>query len=142
MKRKSMSSKSWIKILVLVPVLALLGYFFSEKVTAKAESNSTMINEEQWDLICNAEDSYYCCTKHRVDLVDLICSCCNWMSVCASPESIVVLVFKKDSHFAPTGHQNGFPREPKNDTSRSKRRPDAGSEKDDGQAPKQTPLNR
>jgi len=61
MKRKSMSSKSWIKILVLVPVLALLGYFFSEKVTAKAESNSTMselyvnaskakLNEIEFDL--------------------------------------------------------------------------------------------
>lgn len=32
MKRKSMNSKSWIKILVLVPVLAVLVYFFSEKV--------------------------------------------------------------------------------------------------------------
>jgi beta-lactamase regulating signal transducer with metallopeptidase domain len=61
MKRKSMSSKSWIKILVLVPVLALLGYFFSEKVTAKAQSNSTMselyvnasmvkLNEIEFDL--------------------------------------------------------------------------------------------
>jgi biopolymer transport protein ExbD len=42
MKRKSMNSKSWIKILVLVPVLAVLVYFFSERVTAKAESNSIM----------------------------------------------------------------------------------------------------
>jgi beta-lactamase regulating signal transducer with metallopeptidase domain len=42
MKRKSMNSRSWIKILVLVPVLAVLVYFFSERVIAKAESNSTM----------------------------------------------------------------------------------------------------
>jgi len=41
MKRKSLSSKSWIKALVLVPVLGALVYFFSEKVTAEAEANFT-----------------------------------------------------------------------------------------------------
>jgi hypothetical protein len=42
MKRKSMSSKSWIKIVVLVPVVGALVYFFSERVTAKAEPTASM----------------------------------------------------------------------------------------------------
>lgn len=37
MKRKSKSSASWIKVLCLVPVLGVLVYIFSDKVTAKAE---------------------------------------------------------------------------------------------------------
>jgi hypothetical protein len=41
MKRKSLSSKSWIKALVLVPVLGVLVYIFSEKETAEAEANFT-----------------------------------------------------------------------------------------------------
>jgi beta-lactamase regulating signal transducer with metallopeptidase domain len=42
MKRKSLSSKSWVKILVLVPVVGALVYFFSERVTAQAEPNSSI----------------------------------------------------------------------------------------------------
>jgi beta-lactamase regulating signal transducer with metallopeptidase domain len=42
MKRKSLSSKSWIKALVLVPVLGALIYFFSKKETAEAEPISTV----------------------------------------------------------------------------------------------------
>jgi len=42
MKRKSMNSKSWIKIVVLVPVVGALVYFFSERVTAKAEPTASM----------------------------------------------------------------------------------------------------
>jgi hypothetical protein len=42
MKRKSLSSKSWIKILVVIPVLAVLVYFFSERVAAQAEHISTI----------------------------------------------------------------------------------------------------
>jgi len=37
MKRKSTGSTSWIKVLCLVPVLGMLVYIFSEKVTAKTE---------------------------------------------------------------------------------------------------------
>ncbi|TXE11051.1 M56 family metallopeptidase [Algoriphagus aquimarinus] len=39
MKKKSMSSQSWIKLLVLVPVVGVLVYFFSEKVAAKVDSD-------------------------------------------------------------------------------------------------------
>jgi hypothetical protein len=42
MKRKTMSKKSWIKILVLVPVVGALVYFFSERDTAQAEHISTI----------------------------------------------------------------------------------------------------
>jgi hypothetical protein len=42
MKRKSLSSKSWIMILVVIPVLAVLVYFFSERVAAQAEPISTI----------------------------------------------------------------------------------------------------
>ncbi|WPR73430.1 M56 family metallopeptidase [Algoriphagus sp. NG3] len=37
MKRKTVNSKSWIKLLVLVPVFGVLVYFFSERVAAKQE---------------------------------------------------------------------------------------------------------
>ena len=37
MKRKSMSANGWIKILVLVPILGGMLYFFSERVAAKAD---------------------------------------------------------------------------------------------------------
>jgi len=37
-----MNSKSWIKIVVLVPVVGALVYFFSERVTAKAEPTASM----------------------------------------------------------------------------------------------------
>jgi len=40
MKRKSMSSTNWIKILVLVPVLGVLVYFFSERVAAKVDDTT------------------------------------------------------------------------------------------------------
>jgi len=43
MKRKSMSSGSWINILVLIPVLAMMVYFFIERVAAKGESEKTPI---------------------------------------------------------------------------------------------------
>ncbi|MEB2784300.1 M56 family metallopeptidase [Algoriphagus persicinus] len=61
MKRKSMNSKSWVKLLVLVPVVGALVYFFSERVTAKQESdtesevyvnntNQTYLEEIDFDL--------------------------------------------------------------------------------------------
>lgn len=37
MKRKSMSANGWIKLLVLVPILGGMVYFFSERVAAKAD---------------------------------------------------------------------------------------------------------
>jgi beta-lactamase regulating signal transducer with metallopeptidase domain len=37
MKRKTMSSNSWIKLVVLIPILGVLVYFFSDRVTAKAD---------------------------------------------------------------------------------------------------------
>lgn len=37
MKRKTMSSNTWIKVFTLVPILGALVYFFSERVTAKAD---------------------------------------------------------------------------------------------------------
>lgn len=38
MKKKSMTSKSWVKIVVLIPVVGMLIYFFSERVTAKVDN--------------------------------------------------------------------------------------------------------
>ncbi|MEB2775967.1 M56 family metallopeptidase [Algoriphagus sp. D3-2-R+10] len=52
MKRKTVSGKSWIKILVLVPVLGLLVYFFSDKVAAKVD-DSDRIGE----VYVNASDA-------------------------------------------------------------------------------------
>lgn len=42
MKRKSVSGRSWIKLLVLVPVLGALVYFFSERVAAKSEDTDVV----------------------------------------------------------------------------------------------------
>lgn len=38
MKRKSMSSSTWIKVIALVPILGALVYFFSERVAAKEDA--------------------------------------------------------------------------------------------------------
>lgn len=40
MKRRTANSTKWIKIFSVIPVLAVLVYFFSEKVTAQAEENN------------------------------------------------------------------------------------------------------
>ena len=42
MKRKSMNSKSWIKILMVLPVLGALVYFFSEKVISPKSDDKKM----------------------------------------------------------------------------------------------------
>jgi hypothetical protein len=47
MKRKTANSTKWIKILLVVPVLGALVYFFSEKVTAQAEKNSESLGLNQ-----------------------------------------------------------------------------------------------
>ncbi len=39
MKRRTKDSTKWIKISILVPLVGILGYFFSEKVTTQAEAN-------------------------------------------------------------------------------------------------------
>lgn len=44
MKRKSVSGKSWIKLLVLVPVFGALVYFCSERVAAQAEDTNVVHN--------------------------------------------------------------------------------------------------
>ncbi|MEB2780910.1 M56 family metallopeptidase [Algoriphagus sp. C2-6-M1] len=41
MKRKSISSNTWIKVFALVPILGAVVYFFSERVAAKQESGNT-----------------------------------------------------------------------------------------------------
>ncbi|WP_439488293.1 M56 family metallopeptidase [Algoriphagus sp.] len=41
MKRKSVSGKSWIKLLVLVPVFGALVYFFSERVAAQEDKSTS-----------------------------------------------------------------------------------------------------
>lgn len=54
MKRKSVNSKSWIKVFALVPILGALVYFFSEKVTAKADET----NQESEVYINNSNQKY------------------------------------------------------------------------------------
>ncbi|REG81253.1 M56 family metallopeptidase [Algoriphagus antarcticus] len=54
MKRKSRSSNSWIKVLVLLPVLGMLVYFFSERVTAEADSDPAMP-----EVYVNASNTIY-----------------------------------------------------------------------------------
>ncbi|MDR7131689.1 hypothetical protein J2X69_004053 [Algoriphagus sp. 4150] len=55
MKRKSVNPKSWIKILVLIPVVGALVYFFSERVTAQVDKSTSEFfvnapNEENIDF--------------------------------------------------------------------------------------------
>ncbi|WP_339755547.1 M56 family metallopeptidase [Algoriphagus aquimarinus] len=52
MKKKSMSANGWIKLLVLVPVVGALVYFFSERVSAQADT-------EMSEVYVNAPNTIY-----------------------------------------------------------------------------------
>ncbi|MBA4302537.1 BlaR1 peptidase M56 [Algoriphagus alkaliphilus] len=53
MKRSSANSAKWVKILFILPVFAVLVYFFSEKVTAQAEEGG---NFESGEVQANQKD--------------------------------------------------------------------------------------
>ncbi|WP_111672427.1 M56 family metallopeptidase [Algoriphagus litoralis] len=58
MKRQTANSTKWIKILLVVPVLGALVYFFSEKVAAKAEENSELLVNTTGEENSKEENSY------------------------------------------------------------------------------------
>lgn len=66
MKRKSMNSKSWIKILVLVPVLAVLVYFFSERVISQKSEDEKISEVHIYPLDSEQSEKVYDLTVYLV----------------------------------------------------------------------------
>ncbi|MDG1276284.1 MAG: M56 family metallopeptidase [Algoriphagus sp.] len=66
MKRKSMNSKSWIKILMVLPVLGALVYFFSEKVISPKSDDKKMSEVHIYPLDSEQSEKVYDLTVYLV----------------------------------------------------------------------------